>query len=1149
MHKFRAIVKNELYRYFISPLAYVYLLAFLFLNASLTLYLGDFLERGRADLNIMFAFLPWIYLIFISGIAMRLWAEEFKTKTVIQLLTLPISPTQAVWGKFTAAWLFCGIGLLLTFPFVITVNVLGTPDNGIIASGYFACFLLSGAMLAIAQTMSAITKNQVIALVLSVLANLLFLLSGIEFVLGLFRSFAPFEIVEIIAGLSFLSHFNGLAQGLLSAHSILFFISIICLFNVLTEIIIRFKTSGVMPLINFHGKPALAVAALFILLGFAGFNILTGQLLQRVRIDATADSRFTLADTGKNILKNIREPITLKIYYSTILSQRNPLFRQAAEHLHILMRKYQSYADGKLAYRFYHPEPLNTAEDMAVHDKITPIPLPDLNQNAFFGISMVDESGRFKNIPLIPLENLDKIEQDILQNIYELSHEKPTVGILTSLPMFGLTMDNNAVGSRWQIIDEIEKLYHIRRIKTADDLKNIDVLFMLHPQDLTQDLTDAILRYTVNGGKILLAADLAAESERLYSPVNQRMKPTQLNGLDKLWGFTFNPDIVVADLDNSLTVQSGKSTRTSFTQDVIQFSIPQKGINREQPELKYLSEFLLASSTPIMPLKNHPSTFTPLLMTGENSALLPSSVVYENLNPADILPQFQADNTPKVIAAKITGHDARHPYEIIVIGDSDFAYDEFWSKFKMLDEHKYLVYLNDNASFILNALDSLSGKTTLIDLRRGHYGAPRFQAWERLRRQNALQASIEERRLIGRLNDIKIRLNNLWQTKNFDDRQDFSDDELSILSDFKVSLQNLKKQLSDVKIYQNANIRDKQNVVIFFTLYAVPLGIALLLLGYALLHRKKTTGCRLVMSAGITRKSVLFTVVCLSLFCCGLWAALSVPNGGNDYENKPVFADWKNQLNNIANITFKHNGQTLNFYKKDGMWALKGFEDYPFYQRRIFNFLATLANTHYLERKSARAEYLPKFGLDAEHATTIKLSDENNKTLLDFDVGKYDEDIGRGGHGAYLKFNNRFQVWLTDADFISLSTDWRDWTLNTALNSRFGRILKNDKINRTIPLISLIKELINTPLTLTTPPQTAKVLQNIHLTFENNDDITIYFEQSGDKNYIRYVFGKTDGQYLRLFADYAKNKYYEIPQDNMEKIVGTINSALKKDRG
>lgn len=154
------VTKNELLRYFISPLAYVYLVAFLLLNGSFAVYFGHFVDRGIAGLGSMFAFQPWLYLLFIPGISMRLWAEEFRSKTVVQLLTMPVSVSTLVWGKFLASWIFAAAALVLTFPFWLTVNYLGAPDNGVIAGSYLGSWVLAGCMLAISQTMSALTKTR-----------------------------------------------------------------------------------------------------------------------------------------------------------------------------------------------------------------------------------------------------------------------------------------------------------------------------------------------------------------------------------------------------------------------------------------------------------------------------------------------------------------------------------------------------------------------------------------------------------------------------------------------------------------------------------------------------------------------------------------------------------------------------------------------------------------------------------------------------------------------------------------------------------------------------------------------------------------------------------------------------------------------------
>ena len=1138
MYKLFSIIKNELSRYFHSPLAYVYLISFLCLNASFTLYLGDFLDRSEASLNLMFAYLPWIYLIFISGIAMRLWADEFKNNTVVQIFSLPISPSYLIWGKFIAAWLFCAFGLALTFPFVVTVNVLGSPDNCLIVSGYLACLLLSAAMLAVAQTVSALTRNQVIALILSVILNLLFFLSGIEYVLGFFRTFLPSQVVDGLSGLSFLSNFYDISSGLIGLKNILFFVSVVIAFNYLTVIILQFKTYGVVSFIHTGTKYVFVILLLLAWLGFVGFNLVAQRVLDVYALDVTKNKTYTISNAAKNILTTIQEPVTIKIYYSPILSERNPVYRDAVNHLRMLLKNYKRYAQDNLHFKFYYPQFLNDAEDMALHDKMISIPLPDINQNAFFGLTIIDEAGRSKSIPLISLINLDKIEQDILQNIYELSYKKPTVGILTSLPIFGIASENNnEISASWQIIEEISKLYKIVQIKNPNDITNIDVLLLIHPQKLSNDLTDTIKKYVLKGGKSVVLADIAHEAERLYSPTNTRLSASNFNMLNRLWGFDFNPSVVVADLDNSITANVGSQKQVAYAQDVIQFNLFGDNINKTLDETSHLSQLLFSSATTISHIKNHNSSFFPLVTTSENSALFSSSVIYENVNPLTLLSQFEKDGSKKTIAAKIISNDKVHPFEVIVIGDSDFAYDDFWGKHHIIDDYKYLVMINDNLNFLLNALDSMANKKQLFELRRNRIFVPKFDAWENLRKHNSLDVAKKERKIFNEINVVKEKLNNLWQQKDFEERQFFSDDELTIIADFRNTLQKLKRDLSELKLNQDKNLHQKKSIVVFWNLYAIPMVILLGLFLTIWISKKKPKHA-LHMQFKLSTRTVVALCSCVLLFLGGLKIIYSSSDDSNTYENTLVFPNWEENLNKISEITLQKGDDNITFYKVDGFWHIKDFENYPLYQRRIVNLLASLANARYLEKKSARAEYLANFGLDSKNATNITLKDADNKVVLDFQIGNFEEEISRGRRGAFLKFNNRFQVWLIDADFISLSTNWRDWTLNTILNIRFGRIKSSDLTSDQDTLIVLMKELLNTPLTeIESSHSELSQIQKIKLYLENDDEISIYVgKNKSNKNVIYYQFGKTDNAYLRLFAAYVKDKFYEIPNNNMENI-------------
>jgi len=218
------LLQRELRSYFATPVAYVFIVIFLLLSGSFTFYLGGFYERGQADLEPFFHFHPWLYLFLVPAVAMRLWADERKSGSIELLLTLPITMWQAVLAKFLAAWAFIAIALALTFPVWMTVNYLGDPDNGVIVASYVGSLLMAGAFLAIGACLSAATRSQVVAFILSVVVCFLFLLAGFPLVLDVFRAIAPQGLVDAIAGLSFLTHFNAIAKGVIDLRDLIYFV-------------------------------------------------------------------------------------------------------------------------------------------------------------------------------------------------------------------------------------------------------------------------------------------------------------------------------------------------------------------------------------------------------------------------------------------------------------------------------------------------------------------------------------------------------------------------------------------------------------------------------------------------------------------------------------------------------------------------------------------------------------------------------------------------------------------------------------------------------------------------------------------------------------------------------------------------------------
>ncbi len=241
MNLIRALFKRELQSYFATPVAYVFIVIYLVLMGTFTFYLGQFYERGQADLSSFFNFHPWLYLFLVPAISMRLWAEERKTGSIELLMTMPITAWQAVLGKYLAAWAFTGIALALTFPVWITVNYLGDPDNGAILAGYVGSFLMAGGFLAIGACVSATTRNQVIAFVITIVVCFGFLLSGFPLVLDLFSGWAPQALVDGIASLSFLTHFANISKGVIDFRDLIYFGLLIGAFLYANTIVLQWK--------------------------------------------------------------------------------------------------------------------------------------------------------------------------------------------------------------------------------------------------------------------------------------------------------------------------------------------------------------------------------------------------------------------------------------------------------------------------------------------------------------------------------------------------------------------------------------------------------------------------------------------------------------------------------------------------------------------------------------------------------------------------------------------------------------------------------------------------------------------------------------------------------------------------------------------
>ena len=241
MKPLAVVAKRELSGYFTTPVAWIFLIIFVALSGMLTFYAGNFFERSQADLQSFFMFHPWLYVFLISAVSMRMWAEERRSGTIELLMTLPVSTADLVLGKFLAAWIFVAAALVMTFPIWWTVNYLGVPDNGVIIMSYFASFMIAGTFLSVGSCLSACTKSQIVAFVLTMMACILLTFLGSDALTNAFSGMATEKMLKLLKSFGFLVHYMSITRGVLDLRDIIFFVSFDSVFLFATVIVLERK--------------------------------------------------------------------------------------------------------------------------------------------------------------------------------------------------------------------------------------------------------------------------------------------------------------------------------------------------------------------------------------------------------------------------------------------------------------------------------------------------------------------------------------------------------------------------------------------------------------------------------------------------------------------------------------------------------------------------------------------------------------------------------------------------------------------------------------------------------------------------------------------------------------------------------------------
>lgn len=520
----------------------------------------------------------------------------------------------------------------------------------------------------------------------------------------------------------------------------------------------------------------------------AGINLAAETRLAGRQLDLTQGHVYTLSPGSRAILAGLKDPITLKFYFSSLLGTKVPAYGAYADRVRAMLRQYVQASHGKLRVENFDPQPFSPTEDQALGYGLQGVPVDQSGTQVYFGIAGTDMLDDEATIPFLQPDRESFLEYDLTKLIYQLSNPtRPAIGLMSSLPVDGdmqmmMMTHDPAAGQPWASVALLHQSFDVTDIATNAQVipAGIKVLVLVHPQHLSQPTLYAIDQFVMRGGRLMLLVDPASEAQaEAPSPTGEPPADTSsdLEPLLHDWGIAYNPHQVVGDLDGAWTVQAPAGSRVSAVDYVAWYNIT-KGINHADPATADLQQITVASPGTIAKLPGAGITFTPLLTSGPQSALLDASQVGATADPVKLLADFKPAGHGFVIAARVSGilHSAfkgpppepkgqtrpkdfpayiaatAWPAQLVVIADSDIMADRFWVQSQDFFGQTQTTPFSDNGAFVANLVGTLTGSDALLGLRaRGVTVRPftRIDAMQRVaearfrRTEQTLQAHLD----------------------------------------------------------------------------------------------------------------------------------------------------------------------------------------------------------------------------------------------------------------------------------------------------------------------------------------------------------------------------------------------------------------------
>ncbi len=639
-----------------------------------------------------------------------------------------------------------------------------------------------------------------------------------------------------------------------------------------------------------RGRSLLALAAIAVAL--VASNILVGRY-GAVRLDLTSGHLYTLAKGTRQTLAAIKEPITLRLYYSRRLGDRAPSYGVYAERVRELLDQYVAAAHGKLRLEVYDPQPFSDAEDRAVAYGLQAVPLNDQGEAVYFGLAGTNSTDDQQVIPFFDPERERFLEYDLTRLVHALANPKRTVvGLMSDLPLVvdptaalqGKTPEPLAVISQLKQVDDVQNL--------SPDIEaipaNIDVLMVVQPTHLSDATQFAIDQYVLKGGKAIVFVDPYSEIAAAVPGHDAATAPPPSSDLEKLfkaWGLTMLPGVVAGDRRDARRVAVPVQGREPQAMNYVGWlNLPKEDLNREDPITADLTQITMATAGILEPENGATTHFAPLIETSTDSEKIPVDQVKGLPDVATLLAHFRPEQRQFVLAARITGDAAtafpdgrppppraapgvppvkepaaaappaaageaplKHsvkPIDVIVVADTDMLDDRFWAQTGNFYGRRVVEPVANNADFLANAVEVLAGGEDLIGLRsRGTVARP-FVVVQDIQREADDRYAAEQRSLEDKLKQAQAKLHNLTAGEGASNTAALSAEQTKEIDKFRAEMLDTRRQLREVQAALRRNIEQLKVILEFFDIALVPIVVVAAAIVMAALRRRRWRATR-----------------------------------------------------------------------------------------------------------------------------------------------------------------------------------------------------------------------------------------------------------------------------------------------------------------